>query len=435
MTDSSQVLRPQYLFDGDVLHRGAKVVLDGDRITDVVIDGEDDRAATWPVVLMPGFVNAHSHAFQRGLRGRGETFEAGAGSFFTWRQAMYGLVERLDVDLGYELSRMAFEEMLDAGFTSVGEFHYVHHADGRPWALDDAVIRAAADAGIRLVLLYADYVRGGFDNEPLEGGQRSFDTGSPEAFLERLDRVGEMLDGSTQSLGVVSHSTRAVPIDRIVTMREAARERNLVFHIHLEEVRREIEACRTSHGCTPMRLLLDHGVVDQHTTAVHCTHSTPEDLAEFGAAGGIACLCPLTEGNLGDGIADLAAVRSAGCRIAIGSDLNSRISPVEELRWLEYAQRLNCEMRGGLTDESGRTGRALLRIGTREGAESLGLDAGVLRSGAVADFVAIDLEHPTLAGVDQADLLEAIVLGTGTEAIAGSCVGGRWLRGGPPEEE
>ena len=426
------VLRPTLLWSEGAFKADHEVVISGDRISKI-------RPATgpsdWSVAILPGFVNAHSHAFQRGMRGLGETFREGQGSFFTWRASMYELVASLDAERAYRTSRTAFEEMLDAGITTVGEFHYIHHAadddqDAR-WMLDDAVLRAARDAGIRIVLLHCDYVRGGFDDRPLGGGQLRFDTQGLEHYLGSLDRVEKIAEGPLQSVAAVSHSTRAVSIDRIAAVHAEATHRGTAFHLHLEEVVQEIDDCRASHGRTPMRLALDHGVIDERTTAVHCTHSNAEDLQDFAAAGARICLCPNTEGNLGDGICDLATMRELGIPIAIGTDLNSRIAPAEDLRWIEYVQRVRHQRRGAVIDHAGRTGSALLDIATVNGAASLGVESGSISAGRFADFVAIDLDHRTLEEVDPDHLADAIVMGTGPECLAGTCVGGRWVRGGP----
>jgi formimidoylglutamate deiminase len=426
------LLRPTLLWSEGAFRADHEVVISGDRISEI-------RPATgpsdWSVAILPGFVNAHSHAFQRGMRGQGETFREGQGSFFTWRASMYELVASLDAERAYRTSRTAFEEMLDAGITTVGEFHYIHHAadeeENARWMLDGAILRAARDAGIRIVLLHCDYVRGGFDDRPLAGGQVRFNTRTLETYLASLDRAEKIAEGPLQSVAAVSHSTRAVPIDRIAAVHAEATRRGSVFHLHLEEVVQEIDDCLAIHDRTPMRLLLEHGVIDERTTAVHCTHSNAEDLQDFAAAGARICLCPNTEGNLGDGICDLATMRELGIPIAIGTDLNSRIAPTEDLRWIEYVQRVRHQMRGAVVDQAGRTGRALLDIATVNGAASLGVESGSISVGRFADFVAIDLDHRTLEGVDPDQLAEAIVMGTGPECLAGTCVGGTWVRGGP----
>ncbi len=379
--------------------------------------------------LMPGFVTAHSHAFQRGLRGLGEHFPDGAGDFFTWREAMYALVETLDEARAAELSRDAFEEMLDAGYTSVGEFHYIRHGAGdRRFVLDDAVIGAAADAGIRLVLLHTAYETGGI-GQPLRGGQTRFQTRGVDDYWrahERLQSSVAAIPDGRGSIGVVAHSVRAVPWEVARELRRGSIDRRQVFHMHVEEVVREVEECLAAHGRRPMRMVLEDLAPGPDFTAVHCTHTSVEDLADFARSGATACLCPSTEGNLGDGIAELPVIRAANGAIAVGTDLNSRFCPREELRWMEYVQRVARRKRGVIVDERGETGPALLRIGTVGGARSLGLDAGEIRPGAWADLCAVDLDHPSLAGATERELASAIVFGSGPEAILGTWVGGRW---------
>lgn len=422
---ASNQLEPEYLYENGRFVANRSVMLEGDTIR-AVEPRREGKASR--IALLSGFVNAHSHAFQRGLRGKAEVFRGRPGSFFSWREAMYALVEGLTEERTYDLSLQTFRECLAAGYTSVGEFHYIHHG-ATPWSLDEVVLAAAKDAGIRIVLLHADYVRGG-EGVELAGGQRRFDSGTIDSFMASVDRLEARLDGATQSIGLVSHSVRAVPIDRIVAIKHEASRRGFVFHMHVEEVVKEIEDTIAEHGCTPMRLLLDRGVVDDSMSAVHCTHSTPEDLADFGSAGGIICLCPLTEGNLGDGIPNLLAMRDAKCRVAIGTDLNARLAPLEELRSMEYTARIANQQRGVWTDAAGSTAAALVDVGTRGGAASLGLNAGDLAPGALADMVAFDLTHPSLVGVEADVLAAAIVFGAGQEAIRGVMVGGTWVQGG-----
>jgi formimidoylglutamate deiminase len=403
--------------------------------------------------LLPGFVNAHSHAFQRGLRGRGESFPnqptgpagtVGMGSFWTWREAMYSLVESVDRDGVRELTLSAFREMRSAGITTVGEFHYLHHDDASEsdWAFDGAVLEAAAEAGIRLVLLQTCYREGG-PGRPLEPAQRRFRAGSVAAFAESLDRLAEALDPARQSLGVVAHSIRAVPPDEVVALWDEAVRRDLPFHMHVEEQVREIVECAAAYGARPMELLLERLDLTSGAsgasrfTAVHCTHTDPADMARFAAAGGNVCICPTTEANLGDGIADLPGILAAGGRLSLGTDSNARISMLEEARWLELVQRLARERRGVLRDphrEGGRVATTLLDAATVNGARALGIlpagEGGAVRPGAWADLVAFDLGHPELAGWDEETLLESIFLGAGDRAIAGTFVGGAWRSAG-----
>ena len=375
------------------------------------------------MALLPGFVNTHSHAFQRGLRGYGELFPAGAGSFWTWREAMYALVASLDKASTYRLSLQAFLEMRDAGITSVGEFHYVHHERGEDYALDEVVLRAAADAGIRIVLLQTFYATGAV-GRPLEGAQRRFATPSLDEFFTRVDALAGLLDPSTQSLGVVAHSIRAAHPDQIRAVYDEAGRRGVPFHIHVEEQRREIDECRTAYGRSPMAVILDALDGRGDFTAVHCTHTEPEDMARFLGAGGRVCLCPLTEGNLGDGIPPLPL--PVGGRMCIGSDSNARLGMLEDMRWMEYGQRLRGEMRGALPDSGGSVAKTLLAAATTGGATRSGSTPAGSRRGAWANFAAIDLDAPALTGVPAERLLDGLIFGAGNSVIAGTFVGGRW---------
>lgn len=428
----ASAIEAELTWTGERFERGVRVAVGaGGRIEAVERGGTADPGA--PVLrlpgraLLPGFVSAHSHAFQRGLRGLGERFPAGAGSFWSWREAMYGLVGSLDRERLFELSLAAFEEMRAAGITAVGEFHYLHHGDpeAADWAFDRVVLDAARAAGIRIVLLQTCYSAGGF-GRPLEPAQRRFRAPSLAAYWEQLDRLAEALDPATQSLGAAAHSLRAVPLADVAALHAEARRRGLVFHLHLEEQRREIEECLAAHGARPMALLLRELEVGPETTAVHCTHSDPGELERFAAAGGNVCICPLTEANLGDGIPPLAAAPAAADRLCLGTDSNARIAMIEEMRWLEYGQRLAGEKRGALAGPDGRLAPHLLAAATLGGARSLGLPAGAIAPGLWADFAAIDLGHPALAGVSDDTLAEALVTGCDNGAVAATCVGGRW---------
>lgn len=379
--------------------------------------------------LLPGFVSAHSHAFQRALRGRGESFPAGGGSFWTWREAMYGLVESLDEQRAHEICLGAFREMLACGITSVGEFHYLRHGD-RPLnhALDAVVMGAAKEAGIRLCLIPSYYRTGGFD-APLTAAQRRFETRSVEEYWDQFDRLRTRLDPSLQSLAASAHSLRAAPLEDLERLASEARRRGVAFHIHLEEQRREVRECQEARGATPMGLLLERVEVDSSVTAVHCTHTDPLEMEAYLEKGGRVCLCPLTEANLGDGIPDVPTLIDCGASMCVGTDSNARISPLEELRWLEYVQRLDGERRGSVVDERGEISGPLLRIGTEGGGAALGVPTGAIRAGLWADFVTVDLRSGALEGVEGESLGAALVCGAGNAALGGVCVGGRWLVG------
>lgn len=378
--------------------------------------------------LLPGFVNAHSHAFQRGLRGRGERFPEGAGTFWSWREAMYALVEQLGPEEFLAVTTQAYLEMRAAGITTVGEFHYFHHGPAaKDFGYDRLVLKAARAASIRLVLLPAYYRTGGV-GRPLGHGQRRFETPSPEVFWQSVDEIAKQM-GPTQSIGAVVHSIRAAdPAELAATHAEAAR-RGLPFHIHVEEQRAEVSECLGAHGRTPMRLLLDTIGRAENVTAIHCTHTDPDDRAAFLAAGGRICFCPLTEANLGDGLPALAGM--ALDRICLGTDSNARIDMLEEMRWLEYGQRLRREARGALTDGGGQVALGLLSAATAGGAAALGLEAGRIQQGLHADFAVLDLNALALAGATADTLPEALVFGADAGVITATCVAGRWQKHRP----
>ncbi len=440
MAGPAAILAPELAYVGGRFERDLHVELRADgrigRVGRRLLDRSDPVAGATLIelprrALLPGFVNAHSHAFQRGLRGLGESFPAGAGSFWSWREAMYSLVDRLDPTSLHELSLRCFREMLAAGITTVGEFHYVHRdGDGRWAAMDDAVLAAARDAGIRIVLLQCAY-RTGAIGQPLRGGQVRFDTAGHAEFLAAFDRLAEALDPRTQSAAIVAHSVRAVPWEEIIALRAAARERGTVFHMHVEEVIPEIEDCLEAYGRRPMQMVVDDLEVDSTFTAVHCTHTAPSDMARFVAAGGTVCLCPLTEGNLGDGVHDAPGILARGGRIAFGTDLNSRLCVFEELRWIEYLHRLVRRERGVLRDAEGVVSPRLLAIATEHGARALGVEAGRIAEGRHADLFTVDLDHAELDGADARSLADALVFGCGNAAIEQVWVDGIERRAAP----
>jgi len=379
--------------------------------------------------LLPGFVSAHSHAFQRALRGLGESFPAGAGSFWTWREAMYELVLSLDEQRVHDICLGTFREMLACGITCVGEFHYIRHGE-RPLdhALDAVVLTAAKEAGIRLCLMPSFYQRGGFD-KPLSEAQRRFESRSVEEYWDQFDRLRARLDPALQSLGASAHSVRAVSPNDLEALGREAHRRELPFHIHLEEQRKEVRECQEAHGATPMQLLMERVEINERVTAVHCTHTDPLEMEAYLAKGGRVCLCPLTEANLGDGIPDVATLIDSDGAICIGTDSNARISALEEIRWLEYVQRLDGERRGAVVGGGGDVAGPLLRIGAEVGGEALGIETGAIRVGLWGDFAAVDLDATALEGVSAGALAAGLVCGGGNEVVCGACVGGRWLVG------
>jgi formiminoglutamate deiminase len=421
----NRLLEADLTWTGTRFQSGVQILIDdGGRIGSVATAAKPGAERLGGIAFLPGLVNTHSHAFQRGLRGQGERFPTGAGSFWSWREAMYGLVSSLDRATLRAISAQAFAEMRDAGITTVGEFHYLHHEREGDFGLDEAVLEAAADVGIRMVLLYSYYASGS-PGRPLDGPQRRFATPSVEGFWRQVDRLASQLVPATQTMGIAPHSIRAAGPQEIALLYGEAVRRGFPVHLHVEEQRREVEEALAAYGRTPMAAILD-AVQGQGFTAVHCTHTSESDMERFLAAGGVACLCPLTEGNLGDGIPSLTRAHSAGGRMALGTDSNNRLAMLEEMRWLEYGQRLRSEFRGALPDSDGSNAPILLAAATTGGARALNVPVGRIAVGCWADLLAIDLRSPPLAEVSTDHLLDALVFGAGNEVIAGTYVGGHW---------
>ncbi|HLH63040.1 MAG TPA: formimidoylglutamate deiminase [Ktedonobacteraceae bacterium] len=370
------------------------------------------------IALLPGFVNAHSHVFQRALRGHTHRPLSRQDTFWTWRHAMYAQAQRLNPDLLYSQALSTYREMLAAGYTSVGEFHYVHHQPGgwpyaNPNAMAEAILQAGHDARIRVVLLMTAYAQSGF-NQPPEESQRRFCDASVEAFLERV----EALRVTGIPIGIAPHSVRAVPASWFRSIVEYCRSYHLPVHIHADEQVAEIEQCQAAYGCTPIELLERFGALDSLTTIVHATHANATEIELLARYGCTVCVCPTTEGDLGDGIAPYAELLAAQIPLAIGSDSNTRLDPIEELRWAEYTARMRYQRRRVLVSgEMTSPGPLLLTYGTQSGATSLGLTAGTIAPGMSADFIAINLKHPSLAGWTPEDLLDVLFFGAAADVI------------------
>jgi formimidoylglutamate deiminase len=378
------------------------------------------------VALLPGFVNAHSHVFQRALRGHTHRPLSVQDSFWSWRRAMYAEAARLDPDLLYVGALSTYREMLAAGYTTVGEFHYVHHqVDGRPYAhpnaMAEAVLAAGREAGIRVVLLMTAYAQSGFFQPP-EEGQRRFCDASVEVYLERV----EALRANGALVGVAPHSVRAVPESWLRSIAAYSRQHSLPLHVHADEQVAEIEQTRAACGCTPVELLERCGALHTRTTVVHATHVSAVEIELLARANCTVCVCPTTEGDLGDGIAPYAELLAAGIPLAIGADSNTRLDPIEELRWAEYSARMRYQRRRVLVaDELASPGSLLLTAGTSAGAHALGLSVGEIAAGQPADLVAINLNHRSLSGWTSEDLLDTLFFGVSSEVIVGTWVQGR----------
>jgi formimidoylglutamate deiminase len=342
---------------------------------------------------------------------------------------MYAEARRLTPDLLYEGAVRTYREMLASGYTTVGEFHYVHHQpDGTPYAspnaMSDAVLQAGRDAGIRVVLLMTAYAQSGF-NQPPEEGQRRFCDASVEAYLARVESLREM----GVPVGVAPHSVRAVPEGWLRAIASYSHKYELPLHVHAGEQVAEIEQCRAAYGCTPVELLERFGALGSLTTVIHATHANATEISLLARSGCTVCVCPTTEGDLGDGIAPYAELLAQGIPLAIGSDSNTRLDPFEELRWAEYSARMRYQRRRVLVaDAMASPGPLLLEYGTRNGAKSLGIESGVIAPGMLADFVAIDVKHPSLAGWNAHDVLDGLFFGASAEVVVGTWVGGKRIR-------
>ncbi|UYM07072.1 formimidoylglutamate deiminase [Solicola gregarius] len=336
-----------------------------------------------------GFANCHSHVFHRALRGR---THGGGGTFWTWREQMYALAGALDPDLLYDLARATYAEMALAGITSVGEFHYLHHAaDGGtyddPNAMGEAVVEAAKAAGIRVALLDTCYLSGGFGRE-VDGVQRRYTDGDVDAWAERVDALhATYADDPDVVVGAAVHSVRAVPAEQISGVVAWATTHGAPLHVHLSEQPAENDECRAVHGMTPTALLSERGVWETDATAVHATHLSAADISALGASRTYACFCPTTERDLADGVGPADALRDAGATLTLGSDSNAVVDMFEEMRAVELDERLVSGRRG--TWQAG----ALLAAATSDGHRSLGFAA-------TDDRVRVAYDSVRLAGSD-----------------------------------
>jgi formimidoylglutamate deiminase len=408
------------------------VVCDDGKVLQVIEDKQAANAVRLKNrALLPGLVNAHSHAFQRVIRGRTERRSQNTtDSFWTWREQMYDAANRLEPEDIYAASRMAFLEMALTGITAVGEFHYIHHArDGSTYSdpnlLSREVIRAARDVGIRIALLRVAYARGGFEKEADPRQTRFIET-SPETYLKHLEQLlaaPELKDGLAWA-GVAPHSVRAVPLDYLKAIVAFANERALPVHMHVAEQPAEVSACIEEYGRSPVALLDTEGLLSNRFTAVHAIHVTPKAIAAISRAGASVCACPTTERNLGDGVVPVDAYFNAGVPMALGTDSQIQIDLLEDARELEYHLRLQQTARNVLAPQDDASSSALARhlfdCATVNGAKSIGFQAP-------ADFFTVDLDDPSIAGASQDDLLANIVFSLSRTAMRDVVVAGKQI--------
>lgn len=386
--------------------------------------------------VVPGQPNLHSHAFQRAMAGLAERVgEGGAGandSFWSWRETMYRFLERCGPEELEAVAAQLYVEMLEAGYTAVGEFHYLHHAPSgsaydEPAEMGLRLVAAARTAGIGLTLLPVLYGFGGFGGRPAGEGQRRF-LNSPDGLLAIVERLrAELKDDPQGRVGLAPHSLRAVTPE---SLRDglagiAQLDPGAPVHIHVAEQTREVEDCLAWSGRRPVRWLLENQAVDARWCLVHATHMTPDETRDLAASGAVAGLCPTTEANLGDGLFPAPDHRVAGGAWGIGSDSHISVDPVEELRWLEYGQRLALRRRNVLAGDSGHLGEDLWAGSLAGGSRALGRPLGALAPGRRADFLVLDDSLPTLAGRQGPALLDAVVFAGNRRAVRDVVVGGR----------
>ena len=383
--------------------------------------------ASWPQrqgerIVIPGLATAHSHAFQRVLRGRTQRRATQAGSFWSWRGLMYALAERLDPDDMFHIARFAFTELAMSGVTAVGEFHYLHHQpDGHPYddrvALAEAVIRAALAVGVRICLIRTAYLRAGHQ-KPLEPAQRRFADPSIDAVLADVERLQQRFAPQpTVQIALAGHSLRAVPRAGVVELARYAERHALPFHMHLAEQRGEINECLAEYGRRPVELLADAGVLNPRFVAVHATHLADREIAALGAARAFVCLCRTTERDLGDGLPQTAALLRAGARLCVGVDSHASGDPFEEIRAVELDERSRAEARHVAAEAPD-----LLQAATQGGYAALGFEDEWL-----ADEVYLKADDPAIAGSSDDLLADAVVFGATPRAVDAVAVAGETI--------
>ncbi len=437
---ASRNYRARYLLRRDEVLEDAVLIVDEGRIVRIVESPSDEHDAVdlGRVAVVPGRVNAHSHAFQRLFRGHTEFLEADRreDDFWSWREKMYRAALTLDPDQFEAVARFAFLEMLRAGFTSVGEFHYLHH-DPEGKAYDDPnelakrLVRAARDVGLPVTLLRAAYHRAGYRADP-NPRQRRFLEPDIETYLHRFSELAAHLeDCEHASAGLAPHSIRAVPGHWLERIADFADARDLPVHIHACEQRDELEQSLAEYDATPIEVFAERKLLSERLAIVHATHASEHELDLLAEHGSTVCACPTTERNLGDGFLPARQLAERHIPVCLGTDSHADIDPFTEMRLVEYHERLRAERRNVLAanldaDERGRlvTARHLWPIGGRHGARALGRQPAALAAGAPADFLAVDLDHLALAGADADSLRSTLVFSTPADAVRDVFVAG-----------
>ncbi|HEX7012938.1 MAG TPA: formimidoylglutamate deiminase [Steroidobacteraceae bacterium] len=426
----------RYRFSAAWLPEGWRrnVVISIDPAGDIVDVSADDVVTTArlvPGAAIPGMPNIHSHAFQRSMAGLAERRSANEDSFWTWRETMYEHAARMSPECLNAVAAQAYADMLKAGYTAVAEFHYLHNQpDGTPYGepavMCEALMDAAATAGIGMTLLPTLYQSSDFNDAPPTPRQRQF-TLSTRQFVDLIHACRAREAPGQLEIGVAFHSLRAVPPRAIAEVLNALPECR-TFHMHVAEQEREVLACQQHLGSRPIEWLLERSYLDRRWCLVHATHATEHELERLAATGAVVALCPTTEANLGDGLFAMEPWLRAGGRFGIGSDSHISLSPCEELRWLEYQARLGRKQRNVLVREGEiSSGAALWRRAAEAGAQASGRPIGALETGRRADIVVLDLNAPLFAGRSDDELIDTFVFSGTSEVVRDVMVAGRWL--------
>jgi formimidoylglutamate deiminase len=401
-------------------------------IVGVTRDAEPANRDALAGPAVPAMPNVHSHAFQRALAGRtGRPSPNRDDSFWSWRQAMYMFLDRLDADAIEAIAAQAFVEMTKAGYASVAEFHYVHHDPaGKPYAdpaeLAMRIVAAALTAGIALTLLPVFYAHAGFGGTPATGAQRRF-VHTTYTFTHLVDRLQERAGPQGYVLGVAPHSLRAVTPEELGHVVRLAGT-SAPIHIHAAEQTREVEECYAWSGMRPVEWLLSQARINQRWCVIHATHMTEREIAGLAASGAVAGLAPTTEADLGDGTFPGHSYLDANGHFGVGSDSNTAISPFAELRQLEWSQRLRVRRRNVLAgNDSATLGTSLWQRAAAGGAQAVGQPVGTIAIGSRCDLVVLNEDDPALAVQSPFDFLDAAIFGPAREPVRDVIIGGRMV--------
>lgn len=418
--------RKALLTDG--WHDQVRLVIEQDRIARIVRDAKPAKDDVLAGIVIPGLTNAHSHAFQRALAGRTEQRSPDTqDNFWTWRNRMYRLAARIDAPALLAVARQLYAEMLVAGYTAVAEFHYLHNEPGSATpceAMFEALVTAANDTGMRLTYVPVLYERAGFNEPEPTAEQRRFAT-TLDAFEAHYRRARKLASASV-TVGIGAHSLRAVSERSLRRIVDLATADSVPMHLHIAEQQREVDQSLAAQEARPVRWLMHKFKLDERWCLVHATHIDEEETAALARSGAIVCLCPSTEANLGDGLFPLESFLEHGGRIAIGSDSHVSLNPFEELRWLEYGQRLVWNRRNIAAIGDSQSGRSLFERAVSGGALAAGRKSGALATGNHADLVVLDDDDPMLVGHSADSLLDALVFSGYRLPVERVMTGGRW---------